>query len=454
MKKFSLKLRLIISFFLVASGIWGGSTILSWYESREYVDEFFDTYQLLLARQLSTADWTNITPGTQNRVNHIIKDLDDDGDDEDESLGFAVFNKDGEMIFNDDEDGKSFDYAARGSGFKNQPAGAKGKLWRIIWVKSIDGDFTIAVGQELKYRKKAAIELVEEAVVPWLVGLIIMLGAIIILVSRELSPLKKIAHNLTNRSPNDFSPLEGKDVPQEITPLMDAINNLFARIDEMLKRERSFIADSAHELRSPLTALKVQLEVAELAYDDKEAHAKALHNVGQGIERASRLVEQLLALSRLESNGFQSDEEKEILDWKKIIETSVDEQREAAKNKDISIETSLSEQGLIPQGKSILWSLLMRNLLDNAIRYSAKGSIIKIELTPNELKVSNNGVSLDKKHLNRLGERFFRPAGQQVSGSGLGLSIIEKIAELHHCRANYDCVDDTFIVTISRQQKS
>lgn len=451
MKKFSLKLRLIISFFLVASGIWGGSTILSWYESREYVDEFFDTYQLLLARQLSTADWTNINPGTQKRVNHIIEELDDDGDDEDESLGFAVFNKDGEMIFNDDEDGKSFDYAARGSGFKNQPAGSKGKLWRIIWVKSIDGDFTIAVGQELKYRKKAAIELVEEAVVPWLVGLIIMLGAIIILVSRELKPLKKIAHNLVNRSPNDFSPLVGKDVPQEITPLMDAINNLFARIDEMLKRERSFIADSAHELRSPLTALKVQLEVAELAYDDKEAHAKALHNVGQGIERASRLVEQLLALSRLESNGFQSDEEKEILDWKKIIETSVDEQKETAKSKDISIETSLSEQGLIPQGKSMLWSLLMRNLLDNAIRYSAKGSTIKIELTPNELKVSNNGVSLDKKHLNRLGERFFRPAGQQVSGSGLGLSIIEKIAELHQCRANYDCVDDTFIVTISRQ---
>lgn len=451
MKKLSLKLRLIISFFLVASGIWSGSAILSWYESREYMDEFYDTYQLLLARQLSTADWSNIKPGTQNQVNYIIEELEDDGDDEDESLGFAVFNKDGQMIFNDDEDGKSFNYAARGSGFKNQPAGSKGKMWRIIWVKSVDGDYTIAVGQELKYRNKAAVELVEEAVVPWLIGLGIMLIAIIILVSRELKPLKKITKNLSKRKPNDFTPLTKEDVPQEILPLIEAMNSLFIRIEQMIKRERSFIADSAHELRSPLTALKVQLEVAELAYEDKEAHAKALHNVGQGIERASRLVEQLLALSRLESNGFQNSEEKELLDWKKIIETAVEEQKETAKTKNISIETSLAEKGPIEQGKSMLWALLMRNLLDNAIRYSDKGSMIKIELTPKELKVSNNGVSLDKKHLNRLGERFFRPAGQQVSGSGLGLSIIEKIAELHHCRAKYDCADDTFIVTITKQ---
>ena len=449
MIKKSLRFRLILSFCLVSIGIWGGSAALSWYESREYVDEFYDTYQLHLARQLSTADWSNIKPGTQARVNTLVEELDDDGEDEDEALGFAVFDKNGKMIFHDDEDGKYFTYNQYASGFVNQPSGHKGKLWRIIWMKAVDNDFTIAVGQELKYRNKAAVEMVEEAVTPWLIGLAIMLLAIILLVNRELNPLKLITKNISKRGADDLSPLKENFAPQEIKPLIVSMNSLFDRISKMISRERSFISDAAHELRSPLTAMKVQLEVAELAYDDKAAHEKALQNLGKGLERASRLVEQLLALSRLEANT-QQYQNFDILDWHKAINNEIEEQKSAAKSKKIEIETKIKEPYFLKEGHGLLISLLLRNLLDNAIKYSGEGAKIKIELNDKELIVSNNKVSLDKKNLSRLGERFFRPAGQSVTGSGLGLSIVEKISTLHNCQMTTSLEGDEFSVSITK----
>lgn len=449
MKDLSLKQRLIISFCVVAIGIWGGSAALSWYESREYVNEFYDTYQLHLARQLSTADWSNIKPGTQDRVNDLIEELEDDGEDEDEALGLAVFDKNGEMIFNDDEDGKYFVFNPKASGFVNQPNGHKGKMWRIIWMKSVDGDYTIAVGQELKYRNKAATEMVEEAVGPWIIGLAILLLAIIFLVTKELRPLKRITKNLSSRGADDFSPLSDKEIPQEIKPLISSMNELFDKIDKMLVRERSFISDAAHELRSPLTAMKVQLEVAELAGDDKETHEKALANLTQGLERVSRLVEQLLALSRLESNAIRY-KEFAPLDWASIMDNVNKEQKQLAEEKKISLTSEISEPYFINEGQSFLWSLLLRNLIDNAIKYSKEGADIRIILNSEKLSVSNNKITLNSKNIARLGERFFRPAGQNINGSGLGLSIVKKIARLHNCEMQITVQDDIFTVTINR----
>ena len=167
MKKMSLRLRLIISFLIVSTCVWTAAAVISWQESRDQMDEFFDTYQLLLARQLSTADWTNLTADMQKKSNRLIENVDDDGEEEDEALGFAVFNRRGEMIFNDDENGRDFIYTPEASGFINQKIGRKKDMWRIFWLTSADKNFTIAVGQELEFRDDAALELVEETLLPW-----------------------------------------------------------------------------------------------------------------------------------------------------------------------------------------------------------------------------------------------------------------------------------------------
>lgn len=453
MKKLSLKLRLIISFFLAASVIWVSAGIISWHESREQTDEFFDTYQLLLARQLAGAGWESASSKTQDKVNRIIDDLDDDGEEEDEALGLAVFDQNGKMVFNDGENGKYFPYMPGISGFVNQPIGHKGKIWRLVWVPSADKKFNIAVGQELKYRKEAALELVEETLLPWLAGLAVLLLATVWLVSRELKPLKDIAKDLSSRSANDLTPLKNDNILQEIQPLVKALNQLFVRIEEMFKRERSFISDSAHELRSPLTALKVQLEVAQLAGDDKKVRDTALNNLNLGIERSARLVEQLLALSRLEASVNNSTLDGERLDWQELIAQAVAEQEKAAREKYISIH--IQDAGSYPaeKGEPLLWMLLLRNLLDNAVRYSPPGAEIKLNTSQKQLSVYNSGIKANPADIKRLGERFFRPPGQSVSGSGLGLSIVGKIAAIHGCKAEYANCEDGFMATISIEKQ-
>lgn len=447
MKKMSLRLRLIISFLIVSTCVWTAAAVISWQESRDQMDEFFDTYQLLLARQLSTADWTNLTADMQKKSNRLIENVDDDGEEEDEALGFAVFNRRGEMIFNDDENGRDFIYTPEASGFVNQKIGRKKDMWRIFWLTSADKNFTIAVGQELEFRDDAALELVEETLLPWLVGLSVLLLAVIWMVSRELRPLRRIADELSERDSDNLHPLSLSGQASEILPLIKAINTQFSRIEQMLQRERGFISDSAHELRSPLTALKVQLEVAQLADDDAAARHQALQKLNQGIDRSTRLVEQLLALSRLDSAAAAANDEP--LDWPALINAAVNEQLPAAEEKKINIKTSTDGSAPTTCGQPLLWALLLRNLLDNAVRYSPEEAQISIELKDETLSVTNSNTVVAAEYLPRLKERFFRPAGQKSTGSGLGLSIVERIAELHRCRVALTNDDGNFRVTVS-----
>lgn len=447
MKKMSLRLRLIISFLIVSTCVWSAAAVISWQESRDQMDEFFDTYQLLLARQLSTADWTNLTADMQKKSNRLIENVDDDGEEEDEALGFAVFNRRGEMIFNDDENGRDFIYSPEASGFVNQKIGRKKDMWRIFWLTSADKNFTIAVGQELEFRDDAALELVEETLLPWLVGLSVLLLAVIWMVSRELRPLRRIADELSERDSDNLHPLSLSGQASEILPLIKAINTQFSRIEQMLQRERGFISDSAHELRSPLTALKVQLEVAQLADDDAAARHQALQKLNQGIDRSTRLVEQLLALSRLDSAAAAANDEP--LDWPALVNAAVNEQLPAAEEKKINIKTSTDGSAPTTCGQPLLWALLLRNLLDNAVRYSPEEAQISIELKDETLSVTNSNTVVPAEYLPRLKERFFRPAGQKSTGSGLGLSIVERIAELHRCRVALTNDDGNFRVTVS-----
>lgn len=447
MKKMSLRLRLIISFLIVSTCVWTAAAVISWQESRDQMDEFFDTYQLLLARQLSTADWTNLTADMQKKSNRLIENVDDDGEEEDEALGFAVFNRRGEMIFNDDENGRDFIYSPEASGFVNQKIGRKKDMWRIFWLTSADKNFTIAVGQELEFRDDAALELVEETLLPWLVGLSVLLLAVIWMVSRELRPLRRIADELSERDSDNLHPLSLSGQASEILPLIKAINTQFSRIEQMLQRERGFISDSAHELRSPLTALKVQLEVALLADDDAAARHQALQKLNQGIDRSTRLVEQLLALSRLDSAAAAANDEP--LDWPALVNAAVNEQLPAAEEKKINVKTSTDGSAPTTCGQPLLWALLLRNLLDNAVRYSPEEAQISIELKDETLSVTNSNTVVAAEYLPRLKERFFRPAGQKSTGSGLGLSIVERIAELHRCRVALTNDDGNFRVTVS-----
>ena len=202
----------MLFFLIIAGAVWAASGVSAWLESREQTDEFFDTYQLMLARQLASADWKDIKPGTQRSVDHIIDGLDDDGEEEDEALGLAVFDAHGNMIFHDNENGRYFRYAPA-SGFVNQKLADDDEMWRIVWVKSTDGQYSIAVGQELDYRNDIALEMIEATFIPWVCGLGILLVAIIGLISKEFLPLKKLACSLAERESDNLAPIDEQNVP-------------------------------------------------------------------------------------------------------------------------------------------------------------------------------------------------------------------------------------------------
>lgn len=446
MTRLSLRVRLIISFLLGATAIWLVSGVLSWVETRKQMDEFFDTYQLLLARQLSTVNWSELKPDAQNVSNKIIENMVNEGEEDDDALGFAVFDNNGRLVFHDGENGKDFGFSPYPLGFMEQKI--DGDKWRLVWIKSADESFLIAVGQELEFRDESAFEMIVQSLIPWGAGLIVLLFASIFLITRELNPVKKLASKIAARRADDLSPIADTNLPQEIEPLIDAMNKLLCRIGKMVERERGFISDAAHELRSPLAALRVQLDVAMIDDNDTKTRNKALDNLGKGIERANRLVEQLLALSKLEAGYKQSAIDEEDLNWVKLIDEIIEEHRRQSAEKNIKISVRKHQKFPMAKGKNLLWSLLLRNLVDNALKYSPKNAEVLILLSEGELRVINTKTKVDEKFLQKMGERFFRPSGQEVSGSGLGLSIVKRVAEIYNFGVEFSNTKEGFCVRV------
>lgn len=297
------------------------------------------------------------------------------------------------------------------------------EIWRVYYYSGEQG--TVAVAQEEGERWELMRGLLLTQLL-WLIILPVAMLAIWWALGRGLSPLVHIRQQLQQRSTDDDTPLP-TDVPSEIRPLIDAMNQLIARVASTLQHERRFTADAAHELRSPLAGLRVQAELVQLL-DEPAARQAAIGKVLASVDRASHLVDELLALSRLEQ---QQTLPFAPLSWPAIAELAMAEVAAAATQRATRIELQLDGHGPLADGDASLLQLLLRNLLDNAVRYSPPGSQVALQIGPQQIQVLDNGPGIAAEHLARIGERFYRPAGQDASGSGLGLSIVGRIASLH-----------------------
>ncbi|WP_039031786.1 quorum sensing histidine kinase QseC [Leclercia adecarboxylata] len=443
-QRLSLKLRLTLLFLVLSLAAWFAASIVAWHQTTDKLDKLFDTQQMLFAKRLLTMDLDEIrAPARMREVPKKAKHghLDDD------ALAFAIYTPDGKMVLNDGENGRDIPYHYRREGFDNGRLDDDNDEWRFLWLTSPDGKYRVVVGQEREYRQEMALDVVRSQLTPWLVALPVMLLLLIVLLSRELWPLKKLAHTLRTRSPDATDRLATHGVPVEVRPLLDALNHLFARTQAMMARERRFTSDAAHELRSPLTALKVQTEVAQLSLDDPEAQEKALIQLHAGIDRASRLVEQLLTLSRLDS--LESLEDVGSLNMADLLQSAVMDSYHPAQQAGIEMRLNINAPQVTRPGQQLLLSLLVRNLLDNAVRYSPRGSVVDVTLDSRSFTVCDNGPGIAPDALARIGERFYRPPGQEQTGSGLGLSIVKRIAALHRMTVTLsNAPDGGFAVTL------
>ncbi len=256
-------------------------------------------------------------------------------------------------------------------------------------------------------------------------------------VGAGLRPLGELRRELARRGPGDLARLDAARAPAEIEPLVAELNRLFGRIDEALERERRLTADAAHELRTPLAVLSTQAQVARRASSDA-ARNEALDAIVAGAERAARLAEQMLTLARLESG--QSAGARERTELRELVRTVLAEAapRAVGKGLDIALEDG---PPIELECHAPLISVLARNLVDNAVRYTLAGGRVRVAVTGDNraarVEITDDGPGVPAQELARLGERFHRLAAPGETGSGLGLSIVLRIAELHRGRVRF-----------------
>lgn len=254
-----------------------------------------------------------------------------------------------------------------------------------------------------------------------------------IIIGRGLDSLDRVAQEVADRAPSHLEPVNLKEVPEEIKPVIDEINQLLYRLQQAFEREKRFAADAAHELRTPLAALKAQAQVAlnSSSIEDKD---KALHKLISSVNRSTHTVQQLLTMSRLVPEAAHQQEEA-LFDMAKASRETIAMLVPQAVESNVDIELECDENLPLLIGNATAMAILIRNLVDNAIRYSSNDGKVTIRLFEKEnrliLEVEDNGPGIPDELKVRVFERFFRVLGTKSTGTGLGLAIVLQICDLH-----------------------
>jgi signal transduction histidine kinase len=312
----------------------------------------------------------------------------------------------------------------------------RGEIWRAYGMQTADG--VIQIAQPLRVREELARAAAERVVIPLLLLLPIMIVAVAWIVRRGLEPLRYVTAEVQRRDMRSLTPLGSDNLPREIEPLVAELNRLLARLHEAFDAQRAFISDAAHELRSPLTALRLQLQLLDRA-PDEAARVEARGRLGTAIERAIHLAEQLLTLARSDPQNTSPD--FETADLTAAAAEGIKDTHDLALARSIDLSLDGATKTLVWGDREALRTLA-RNLVDNAVRYTPAGGSVQVRcraMPDGELlEVTDTGPGIAQADRDRVFDRFYRRAQQQESGTGLGLAIVKAIAERHHAQIRLD----------------
>lgn len=303
-----------------------------------------------------------------------------------------------------------------------------GEAWRVF--SAVTPRSVVQVGQPLAVRRALAASAAWRSVLPIVVAAPLVALAMWWLVGASLAPLSRIVQAVRERQPDALMPLSAQGLPSELGPLVESFNQLLSRLDEAFDAQRAFVADAAHELRSPLTALKLQIGLLRGAADETERR-DAEQRLRAGVERAAHLVEQLLALARAEPGAGAA---KVHVDLTVIAREAIADAAALAGSKGASV--ALEAPAAMPMsGDPQALRSLLRNLLDNALLYAGPAPRVHLSLQVQGGEavacVDDNGPGIPPSERERLFDRFYRRDAGQGSGSGLGLAIVRAIARQH-----------------------
>jgi two-component system sensor histidine kinase QseC len=309
--------------------------------------------------------------------------------------------------------------------------------WRVFNLPDPDHGLMIQVAERGDVRGEMAELIARRTLSKGLILIPLTALLIVWLVGRGLAPLRALDQEITQRSARRLHPLPTATLPTELQPIVSAINDLMARLEQALAQEQRFTSNAAHELRTPLGLVRLQVEAlnrAATAEERDEAQTRLL----RGVDRLSRTVSQMLQLARLEQAPGVLP--ASTVDLKAIAAAQIAELAPLALQKKQELGLDAPDDPCPLRGQPEALSALVRNLLDHAIRYTPSGGRIEALIQADGphwlLVIEDDGPGIPEALRQRVWERFFRPPGQEQSGSGLGLSIVRQVIDSHHGTAH------------------
>ncbi|KAF1710967.1 sensor histidine kinase [Pseudoxanthomonas sacheonensis] len=349
-----------------------------------------------------------------------------DGHAYENKLAFQVWDAQGHLMLRSDSAPET-KLAPLSPGYSD--ALIDGEQWRVFTLRSPPGRW-FQSAERADIRQELAEDIAIGTLLPLLLALPLMALAIWATVIWAMRPLSRVSDEIGERDPERMSPLDTGNLPLETHGLVRAVNGLLHRLDAALARERQFIADAAHELRTPISALKVHACNAREAADASERRASQEH-LDQSIARVERLVAQLLSLNRAERAS--QDPLQTHVDLGALVRVEIDEIKPLSLQKRQTIRLQLADTRVL--GDELALGPLVRNLLENAIRYTPDGGTIMVSTSVEpdwaRLEIEDSGPGIPEESRDRVFDRFHRIVGSDVEGSGLGLAIVRKIIDDH-----------------------
>ncbi|MDD5299787.1 MAG: ATP-binding protein [Gallionella sp.] len=415
----SLKRRLLIPALTAITLVWLGATAFTYLDAREEFDEVLDAH-LAQAAALLVVQATHEIDELETEHTPLLHKYA-------RRVAFQVWEK-GQQLRLHSANAPQQPLANKERGFSDTIV--DGKRWRVFSTWDESGEYLIQVAERSDVREKLARGIAGNLLRPLWFSLPLLALLLWIAIMRGLRPLDKLAREVEQREPDNLAALDASSAPREVVPLIERLNRLFVRIDASMQKERRFTADAAHELRTPVAAIKAQAQVARAAVGETE-RIHALDNAILGCDRAAHLIEQLLTLARVDTLDRAMAEPCQLRDIASEIIAAL---APAALEKGVQLELLAGDEATV-RGNPGLLRILLRNLLDNSIRHTPPGTAVQVSVTHEPgaacLSVGDNGPGIPEQERDKVLERFYRPIGTQASGSGLGLSIIKRIAEVH-----------------------
>jgi len=305
----------------------------------------------------------------------------------------------------------------------------QGEPWRVYGLRTADG--IIQVAQPVRVREAFARRSALRVVLPVLLLVPILGLAIVWVVSSGLLPVRRVVRDVQQRDARSLTPLATERLPEEILPLVEELNRLLGRLERAFATQRAFIADAAHELRSPLTAVRLQLQLLDRAPDEPSA-SDARKRLGEAVDRAAHLIEQLLTLARNEPQDVR--EELRPISLRSPVAEAIADTHALAQARRIELQLEADDRALV-LGDGAALRTLARNLVDNAVRYTPEGGKVRVEVSGSaggaRLAVTDSGPGIPAADRERAFDRFYRRVHTGESGTGLGLAIVKAIADRH-----------------------